>query len=221
MENNEKVREYFTRSAADFDSLYSEESISVIMRFLNRRFRRDIYERYLLSLEHIRRHQLESILDVGCGSGRYALGLAELPDVKRVVGIDFSPEMIALAQANTRPAKQGGKLPEFICADFQTLETEETFDGVLAMGFFDYIQNPLPVLQKMLALARHSVAASFPSISFYRTPIRKVRYFFKRCPVYFYTREEIFSLSKAAGFAKVDVLKIKGAGMDYFATFFK
>ncbi len=221
METGEKVKEYFTRSAADFDSLYSEERVGIFQRFLNRRFRRDVYERYLLSLEHVRRNGLASILDVGCGSGRYALGLIELPGVKRIVGLDFSPQMIALATENTRPVQQSGKSLEIVCDDFQAFETDEVFDGVLAMGFYDYLPSPLPALQKMRALARHSVVASFPSISFYRTPLRKARYFFKRCPVYFYTREEILALAQSAGFAKAEVGKIRGSGMDYFAAFYR
>ncbi|HLG94368.1 MAG TPA: class I SAM-dependent methyltransferase [candidate division Zixibacteria bacterium] len=190
------------------------------MRLLNRYFRRDIYERYLRSLEHVRRYRLESILDVGCGSGRYELGLAQLPDTSRMVGIDFSSLMIALALENIRPVQNSGKSLEFFCRDFAKFETDETFDAILAMGFFDYIRDPVPVLEKMRKLARHSVAASFPSISFYRTPLRKTRYFFKRCPVYFYTPEKILALSKAAGFARVETQKIKGSGMDYFATFY-
>jgi len=221
MATSEKVKAYFTRSAGDFDSLYSEEKVGPFMRFLNRHFRRDIYERYLLSLEHACRYNWEAILDVGCGSGRYELGLAELPNTKRMVGVDFSPQMIALALENTRPAQRLGKSLEFFCYDFEGFETDETFDGVIAMGFFDYVRDPLPVLEKMRKLVRHSVAASFPSVSFYRTPIRKTRYLFKRCPVYFYTREKILSLSKAAGFTKVEVHKIKGSGMDYFTTFYK
>ncbi len=221
METPEKVKDYFARTAVDFDSLYSERNVGFFMRFLNHRFRRDIRERYLLSLEHVRRYQLGSILDVGCGSGRYEFGLAQLPDTRRMVGIDFSPQMIALAAANTRPVQNSSKSLEFFCGDFQNFETGETFDGVLAMGFFDYVSDPAPVLEKMRKYARHSVTASFPSLSLYRTPIRKVRYFFKRCPVYFYTPERIFSLSKAAGFARVETRKIRGAGMDYFAIFFK
>ncbi|MCI0404925.1 MAG: methyltransferase domain-containing protein [candidate division Zixibacteria bacterium] len=221
MEAAEKVRDYFTRSASGFDTFYSEERVGAFMRFINRHFHRDIYERHRLSLEHVRQYRLESILDVGCGSGRYALGLAELPSVKRIVGIDFSSPMIALATANTRPVQSSGKSLEFICGDFQKFETDETFDGVLTMGLFDYVSDPVPVLEKMRQLVRHSVAASFPSISFYRTPIRKARYFFKRCPVYFYTSKKILALSKAAGFDRVETQKIKGSGMDYFAVFFK
>jgi hypothetical protein len=45
---------------------------------------------------------------------------------------------------------------------------------------FDYIEEPEAALRKMKELARHSVVASFPSRSVYRTPLRKVRYAIKR-----------------------------------------
>lgn len=227
-----KVEQYFTRTAANFDSLYSENELNPLMRFVNRKFRHDIYERFILSLEHLRRYELCTVLDVGCGSGRYACALGQV-GVKRVVGVDLSPKMIELAIENVKNAnliqiiqkpdanRTGDKTFEFICCDFMEFQTSETFDVVLAMGFFDYIKDPLPVLQKMKALAKHSVIASFPSISLYRTPIRKIRYYFKRCPVYFYDRDKIISFSLKAGFSNNSIVKIKGSGMDYFVAFFK
>ena len=44
----------------------------------------------------------ELVLDFGCGSGRMAYWIA--PRVRKVVGLDISPEMIDLAERN-RPAK--------------------------------------------------------------------------------------------------------------------
>jgi 2-polyprenyl-3-methyl-5-hydroxy-6-metoxy-1,4-benzoquinol methylase len=215
-----KIEQYFTRSATAFDFLYSQEAQNSLMRFVNRRFRRDIYERFRLALEHIDKHHLKTVLDVGCGSGRYELGLAELR-VQRVLGIDVTPAMIQLAKGSAEKLMNSSTNLEFLNEDFMDFQTNETFDVVLAMGFFDYVQNPIPVLQRMRALARHSVLASFPSISWYRTPIRKVRYFLKRCPVYFYRREEIDFLTKDAGFTRNETLKIEGAGQDYFVAFFK
>jgi hypothetical protein len=73
-------------------------------------------------------------------------------------------------------------------------------------------------LKTMRALAANSVIASFPSISFYRTPIRKLRYKIKKCPVYFYRPAEIEELTRHAGFASCRITKIPGAGMDYIAS---
>jgi SAM-dependent methyltransferase len=216
----DRVRRYFTRSAASFDSLYSLDTMSPLMRLVNRTFRRDMYERFLLSMAHVRTHGLKTALDVGCGSGRYVAALAEL-GMERIVGVDSSTTMVALAQDNIRRSGAPGAVVELVCADFMAYATSAQFDVVLAMGFFDYVRDPIPVLRRMGALALHSVVASFPSISVYRTPIRKVRYVFKRCPVYFYTRRKIRALGVESGFPRTTIVKIRGSGQDYFVTFLK
>jgi 2-polyprenyl-3-methyl-5-hydroxy-6-metoxy-1,4-benzoquinol methylase len=215
----DKVQDYFTRSADLFDSLYSEERVNRMMAFLNRRFRRDIYERYVLTMEHARRYDIRSVLDVGCGSGRYELGLVDA-GVQRVVGVDFSPTMIKLANAYTERLREHGSDIEFICTDFSDFNRTERFDLVLAMGVFDYIDRPLETLLRMKSFARHSVLISFPSISPWRTPIRKARYRVKRCPVYFYTPEQIERLGREAGFSWSETTKIRGAGMDYVVAYY-
>lgn len=220
MSESDKVINYFTRTALKFDSLYSERKMSPLMRCINRRFRRDIYERYILSLEHVQKHNAKTVIDIGCGSGRYALGLSEV-GVERILGIDFSPKMIELATEYTKNVQESNEIFEFICCDFMKFDTKETYDVVIAMGFFDYINEPVHVLRKMRKLSNHSVIASFPRVSIYRTPLRKIRYFLKRCPVYFYNPVMIRSFANEAEFANCDVTKIKGAGMDYFVTFFK
>jgi 2-polyprenyl-3-methyl-5-hydroxy-6-metoxy-1,4-benzoquinol methylase len=215
-----RFTEYFTRSAEAFDSLYGETAQHPVMRWINARFRSDIYERFARSLAHFQRHGLTSCLDVGCGSGRYARALAET-GLTRVLGVDVSPTMIELARRHTAGVAREGQRIDFLVADFGAFQTDERFDTVLAMGFFDYVRNPIPLLEKMRDLANHSVVASFPSYNFYRTPIRALRYRLKRCPVYFYDDRHVRALGVAAGFRSTRVDKIPGAGMDYFATFVK
>jgi 2-polyprenyl-3-methyl-5-hydroxy-6-metoxy-1,4-benzoquinol methylase len=218
MPDSDDVAQYFTRSATTFDALYSQEKLPSLVRFLNRRFRRDIYERFTLTTNHIRKHNLKTILDVGCGPGRYAHALAQA-GATRIVGLDVSEKMIELATARNSALNALGCSVAFVCSDFMEFRTNETFDTVLAMGFFDYVKDALPALNRMRPLATHSVIASFPSISWYRTPARKLRYYFKGCPVYFYKRSDIESLGVRAGFSSVAIRKIEGAGQDYFATF--
>lgn len=220
MKDPQQVREYFTRSAVTFDSLYSEQEMTPLVRFINRKFRRDIYERFLRTMEHVRKHEVKSVLDIGCGSGRYAVGLAE-SGAQRIVGVDFSSNMINLAVEATKNIEGAEGIFEFACCDFMKFQTEERFDVVIAMGVFDYIKAPVPFLKKMCSFSNHSVLISFPSVSFYRTPIRKVRYYFKRCPLYFYKRNQIHSICSEAGFSEIHVDKIRGAGMDYFAVLHK
>lgn len=211
----DEVRTYFERSATTFDSLYDEKA-TWFWRHVNATFRRDIYERFLLTMEHVEKHHIKSVLDVGCGSGRYEVGFAEL-GVEEVLGIDFSEDMIDLA----REAVRGETTYRFLCADFLATEIDRPYELVVGMGLFDYLSDPLTALRKMARLADHSVVASFPSISLYRTPIRRVRYRIKNCPVYFYTPEQIRELSERAGFGRLELVKVRGAGMDYFARFFK
>ena len=213
------VKQHFTRAAVSFDSLYDEEANSCV-RFINHRFRRDIYERFVLSINHVRKFNLTSILDVGCGSGRYVAALVRL-GVKRIVGIDVSGTMIALAKRRVAEVHNSDSTLEFVCRDFMGFESAETFQLALAMGVFDYVKDPLPLLIRLGSFATHSVIASFPSISWYRTPIRKMRYFIKRCPVYFYNRSQIEALASAAGYQRTHITKIEGAGQDYFVTFYK
>ncbi len=169
-------------------------------------------------MEHIRQLKAQSVLDIGCGSGRYARAYAEI-DVGWVVGVDMSKNMIDLAYHHTKEVASSKTRYDFIQTDFMEFMTSENFDVVVAMGFFDYIGEPITVLKKMKLLSKNSVIASFPSISWYRTPIRKIRYFYKKCPVYFYKKATLENFAVKAGFSGCTVTKIKGAGMDYIAIF--
>jgi SAM-dependent methyltransferase len=59
-------------------------------------------------------------IDFGCGKGRAMLLASELP-FQRVVGIDFSHELVAIARANWAVYEKAGRRcheAEFVCADF-------------------------------------------------------------------------------------------------------
>lgn len=214
--DHRRAAAYFDRKAELFDSLYSLEATSPFMRFMNRHFRSDIYERYVRTADHVRSAAAQSVLDVGVGSGRYCSGYAEA-GVRRVVGVDISNSMLDLAREYVKSLNGSNTQFEFVLSDIDTYSTDEKFDVVVAMGFFDYISAPVESLRKLRGLCNHSVIASFPSISFYRTPIRKLRYIIKKCPVYFYREDQIKQLAIAAGFSACEVTKLPGAGMDYVA----
>ncbi len=214
--DHQRAAAYFDRKAELFDSLYSLEKTTLFMRFMNRHFRSDIYERYLLTVSHVKSVRAQSVLDVGIGSGRYATGYAEA-GVGRVVGVDISSSMLDLAREHVQRLNSPQTEFEFVLSDIDAYHTADKFDVVVAMGFFDYISEPVPSLRKLREFCTHSLIASFPSISFYRTPLRKVRYAIKKCPVYFYRIDQIEGLAREAGFSNCQVTKIKGAGMDHVA----
>jgi hypothetical protein len=79
----------------------------------------------------------------------------------------------------------------------------------------DYVPDAGSFLRALRPLVRASAAISFPSKHFLRTPLRKFRYYLRKCPLFFYDEPQIRRLCTAAGFVETDVYKIPGAGMDY------
>ena len=88
-------------------------------------------------LKLIDRHKMidtnSIILDVGCGTGSYALALAG--HCKKVIGIDLSPRMIEIAKE--RAVKENISNVEFYCMDWHEMDLskegyEDTFDLVFA-----------------------------------------------------------------------------------------
>ena len=88
------VKNYFDHAAQEFDAVYDGKG--PFGQWLDRNFRRDMYERYRLTFETCGNITGKSVLDVGCGSGRYSIEFAKRGAVS-VVGIDFAPNMLTLA----------------------------------------------------------------------------------------------------------------------------
>jgi SAM-dependent methyltransferase len=88
------------------------------------------------------------LLDVACGQGRHAIRLAGRG--YDVVGIDTSPEFLAMARASTDADIQ------FIEQDMRHLAFETEFDAALSLfsawGYFDDAQN-----QQVLARIAHAL----------------------------------------------------------------
>ena len=206
------VKEYFNGAADDFDAIYSGSG--PIWRWVNRHFRRDMYERYRLTFEASGDITNKTVLDIGCGGGRYSIEFAKR-GAAQVVGLDFAPNMLEMA---TRHAKEQGvdSSCEFAIGDFMQIKFDQRFDVCVAMGVLDYIVDPLPFIERRKSVAGEQLIISFPSKSLIRTPIRKLRYKFKRCPVYFYDRPTIEGLMKNVG--EYEIIKIPGQGMDYFVS---
>lgn len=80
----------------------------------------------------------ERILDLACGFGRHALELAKrgFP----VVGVDITPDYIALAKEQAQREKLSA---EFFCMDIREISFAQEFDVVLSMadGAVGYLEN--------------------------------------------------------------------------------
>lgn len=205
---SEAVRIYFDTHARQFDQLYREDSRW--RAWFNRTFRQAIYERFTITLAESGDIKGATILDVGCGPGRYALAYAQL-GAARVVGIDVAQGMIELARNHAEAAGVADRC-QFIWGDFLTTDFADRFDVVLAVGVFDYLLAPDPFLRRMVELSKGRVIATFPGRSLVRMRLRWLRYAVRGVPVYFYWREDVEALARAAGLHTFKVVPIRSSG---------
>jgi 2-polyprenyl-3-methyl-5-hydroxy-6-metoxy-1,4-benzoquinol methylase len=193
MQNEKKVKTYFRKQAVRFDTIY-EDRKSLLQKLVDNLFRQVVKDRFNLTFQEIRELKGKSVLDVGCGSGRYALEFARR-GADKIVGIDYAQEMIELAKGYAENMKEKAKC-RFVCGHFTDHDFVEQFDYTVAMGLFDYLKNPSAYLTKMKSLTRSKIIASFPKKWTLRSLIRKIRLFLAGCPVYFYSKREVERLLK-------------------------
>ena len=198
-DETQQIAKYWNDIANDFDAIYTGNK-GPIARGLDRWLRRDIYQRF----EWVMREAGPSpdlrgmkICDVGCGSGRFVTALAKRG--ARVTGVDFAPDMLKLS---TQLAEKEGvaDLCKFVLSDVLDWKTQEQFDLVIAIGFWDYVADPLPRLQVIRGLTKTTFLSAWPRAATLRAAIRKVRLKADGCPVYFFTRAHVEDYLKRAGF---------------------
>ena len=205
---DEFVKQYFKDTAKEFDEIY-DNSGSILKRLINKAFRNGMHERVTKTLK-ICQGNNKTLLDIGCGSGRIALLLAE-KGIK-IKGIDYSSEMIDLAKVYLEKYKSSTSRKlnvEFICCDFlHEFNNKELFDITLALGVFDYVKYPIPLLEKMKKFTKEKIIASYPARFTFQTPIRKVWLWTKSCPSYFYTENKIKHIYNSVGISNYEIIKI-------------
>lgn len=207
MTDKDGVRQYFQKSAFNFDLIYVEEK-SEFRKFLDRRFRQDMYERYELTLRECANIRGKKVLDVGCGSGRYCIDLAKA-GASRVLGLDFAENALEIA-SNLAKSNGLSNVCSFLHADFAEHQSDEQFHFCLAIGLFDYIADPVSVISKMMGMTTGKIIMTFPSKSTYRMVIRKVRYWLKGCSLYLYDKNQIERILAESQVTDYTIRKLSG-----------
>lgn len=100
----------------------------------------DLEENQVINLIHVKKG--DYILDVGCGTGRYSKIFTQ--KAAKVVGIDFSRNMLKIAKQRVKKAefKQTDITKKFPFPD-------KTFDKIVCSLVISHIQNISPVLKEM------------------------------------------------------------------------
>ncbi|HET7746017.1 MAG TPA: methyltransferase domain-containing protein [Vicinamibacteria bacterium] len=216
MNTLDTVRSYFDRAARRFDAIYEDEKKPLSQRVVDRVFRAVVLERFHLITNLAPLPGEWSVLDVGCGPGRYAIALARAG--ARVTGVDVSPQMIGMARAESEKAGLADRC-QFVTsafAEFAPPQATKAYDVSVATGYFDYLAEPEADLRKMLALTRVRAFATFPKRWEVRVPVRRLRFALAGGFVRFYAREEVTALFAAAGLP-ADRLSLVDLGRDYVA----
>ncbi len=88
-----------------------------------------------------------SVLDAGCGTGLFSIGLARIFRECSFVGVDRSQGMIEVAHRQARKFKIDNA--RFELGDVQALRFERgSFDAVTAAGLFCNLDDPVPALNE-------------------------------------------------------------------------
>ncbi|HKG96583.1 MAG TPA: class I SAM-dependent methyltransferase, partial [Pyrinomonadaceae bacterium] len=204
---NEEIvaqREYWNNEADAFQRIYTHRK-SKLSNMLDSVFRKDMYDRYVFTIKHCGPIQDRTFLDVGCGNGLYSLELAR-KGARKVLGLDISEVMIGLCTEASIQERLDDRCL-FEQTDLLAYEGATKFDVSFGIGLFDYISDPLPVLEKMRELTIDKAIIAFPRYWTWRAPVRKVRLTMRGCDVFFYTRSRIKRLLDDAGFKRHDIHK--------------
>jgi 2-polyprenyl-3-methyl-5-hydroxy-6-metoxy-1,4-benzoquinol methylase len=205
----DSVRQRFERDAKNFDAIYRLER-SAFWRVVNKTLRKVVFDRYNETFKRAGDVTGKRILDIGCGSGVYAVDFARRGAAK-VVGIDFSGNMLDIARAEAANHGVADKC-EFVRANFLDYTSAQRFDIAIAMGVFDYIPDAQTFLNKMVSMADR-VLIAFPQPSMFRKPMRQLRYKLTgRGSVHYYTPDDVRSLATKAGLTKIEIVDLPASG---------
>lgn len=205
---SDQVAKYFHDHASDFDAIYEDEKKSPIRRWRDRLSRGTVVRRVDLVDELSSKLEQPRILDVGCGAARFAVRLAGRSS--EFVGLDFAPEMITLARKKAEEAGVADKCT-FLQVDFLEWDAGKPFDLAIAIGVFDYVSKPGPLLAKLAEVSGGKVIGSFPRKFHVLVPLRLVRLKMANCPVFFYTRQQVEELGRA----NLKKFRVQKFGRDY------
>jgi 2-polyprenyl-3-methyl-5-hydroxy-6-metoxy-1,4-benzoquinol methylase len=195
-DETQQIAKYWNDIANEFDAIYTGNK-GPVARSLDRWLRRDIYQRFEWVMNQSGDVQGVKICDIGCGSGRFVTALAKRG--AEVTGVDFAPEMLRLG-AQLAEKEGVADRCKYVLSDVLDWKTDEKFDQSIAIGFWDYVADPLPRLQVIRSLTKTTFLSAWPRAATMRAAIRKVRLRADGCPVYFWHLKQVEDYLQRAGF---------------------
>lgn len=205
MSVEQRVRSHFHADAQRFDAIYEDDK-GAITRWVDGVWRGVVRKRFELTLDLLEPLEGKSVLDVGCGSGRYCIAYAQR-GATRVVGVDFAPAMIDLAIEHSLRYGVADRC-EFLAGLYPDAVPDGTFDASSAMGFFDYIEDPAPIIARMREMTRSTMIMSFPKSREWRAPVRRLRFLVSGCPLFLYSEASVRRILSDAGVSDCEWIEL-------------
>lgn len=169
MAKKEKVQEMFNGIAPKYDLLNHLLSLGI-----DKAWRRK-------AMRELERGNREQVLDVACGTGDFSIE-ALRHGVKRVVGVDISENMLAVAREKARDKGLEDRL-EFLYGDSEQLTfPDEDFDAVtVAFGVrnFEHLECGLREMCRVLKPGGRVVILEFSTPD--RFPMKQLYRFYFKC----------------------------------------
>ena len=84
-------------------------------------------------------------------------------------------------------------------ADEVNLSNNQFLSAATANGFFDYIDEPVPIIAAMRELTDGKLIMSFPKAVEWRVPVRRLRFWMKGTPLFLYREQQVRDILEQAG----------------------
>lgn len=185
------------------DSMSGGVHISPIERLASK-FRKPLKVRRDMCFELLRKIGKDrSILELGCGSGFFALKAFKEIQPKRIIGVDISRNAILRAKKMKDEMKLSGNI-EFVEGDTSSMKFPEA-DIVVGLGFLDYL-TPAEIKDLFNRINGKPFIFTFSEKKFDILRFAHIAYLIsQRCPKhYYYTKKEIRDLiGRAHGDVKI------------------
>jgi len=144
----------------------------------------------------------KTILDLGCGPSRVLAKCILSVDNSKGIGLDFSNSMIDESKTYLQSLGIENRV-ELVKTDLLELKEFPKSSIAIALGLFDYIEDPLVILKKA-SLSSSLLVASWPA----NTPRNYLRKFRYSCPVYRYNLNNVQNILKEAGYNFIQVINL-------------
>jgi SAM-dependent methyltransferase len=132
----------FNKYAKYYDLLYREKDYETEILFLEK-----IFGAYA-------KRPVRDILDLGCGTGRHSILLAQRG--YQVLGVDQSEEMLNEAQIKTKGWITPSTIPQFEKGDIRNFRSDQKFDAVISMfAVMSYMVSNNDVLDAIKTAKNH------------------------------------------------------------------